>query len=230
MAVIETGLGTAGLLVVDPTTGAARSVAMPTEHADGGTNYGHYSWGGFSGVMAVSLGAATELFQFRWTSGVAIAVIKRVRISVAVSTTLFAASTPMNIDMVKSGTWSAQGTGGTGITPAATLKRRGANMGSTALGAGDMRIATTAGLGAGTKTLEANALAAISAGLQITGSTNLTVIPAATALFDAEEGSGHHPLVLGQNEGFSIINRIALPATGTWGFSVNVDWMENTGY
>jgi hypothetical protein len=107
-----------------------------------------------------------------------------------------------------------QGTGGTGITMATLLKLRTA-MGSSLLGAGDMRIATTAALGAGTKTLETLSLSSISAPGPITASLNGQIIAPGTFLYHADIGDGEHPLVLAQNEGLSI-RSVAVPATGTW--------------
>lgn len=37
------------------------------------------------------------------------------------------------------------------------------------------------------------------------------------------------PIVLAQNEGFSI-RSVAVPATGTWQVAINVDWTEVTAY
>jgi hypothetical protein len=120
------------------------------------------------------------------------------------------------------------GTGGTAISPAALLKKR-TSMGSSLVASGDMRIATTAALGAGTKTLETLSLSAINAAGPITASLDGTIIPPGTLLFEAEVSDGEHPLVLAQNEGFSI-RSVAVPATGTWSVSVNVDWTEVPSY
>ena len=48
-------------------------------------------------------------------------------------------------------------------------------------------------------------------------------------MFEADVSSGEHPLVLAQNEGFSITVP-AVPATGTWTLAVNVRWAEVTDY
>jgi hypothetical protein len=174
------------------------------------------------------LAANSEIFQFRWTDATRLAVIRKIRFSAAVSTTFFAAGVPMQIDVVKSTAWSAQGTGGTGVTPAALMKRR-SNMSNTLLGAGDLRIATTAALGAGTKTLETVSLSNLVAACPITASLNGQIVAGGTILWQAEIGDGEHPLVLAQNEGFSI-RCAAVPATGTWTAGIGVDWAEVTQY
>lgn len=189
---------------------------------------GAYSFGGFTGVLPAALAGNSEIFQFRWADATRFAVIRKIRISAVVSTTFFAAGVPVQIDLVKSTGWTVQGTLGTGITPAALMKKR-TSMGSSLVASGDMRIATTAALGAGTKTLETVSLSAINAPGPITASLNGQIIPAGTILWQAETSDGEHPLVLAQNEGFSI-RSVAVPATGTWQAAITIDWAEVTGY
>lgn len=177
---------------------AQRVTPRPVDHG----SLGAYSYGGFTGILPAALGANSEVFQFRWADATRLAVIRKVRISAAVSTTFFAAGVPITIDLVKSTAWTVAGTGGTGLTMAALLKRRTA-MGSSLLATGDARIATTAALGAGTKTLEGMSLSSIAASAPITASLNGTIIAPGTILWQAEVGDGEHPLVLAQNEGFS---------------------------
>lgn len=193
---------------------------MPTDH----DVFGHYTYGGFTGILPAALGANSEIFQFRWADATRICLINEIKISAVVSTTFFAAGVPVQVDLIKSTGWSVAGTGGTAPTLAATLKKR-TNMGSSLMVAGDMRIATTAALGAGTKTLEANAMAVLAAPGPITASLNGQIIPPGTFLFRSEVGDGQHPLTLVQNEGFSI-RSVAVPATGTWTVGIQVDWTE----
>lgn len=187
---------------------------------------GHYKYGGFSGILPAALAANSEIFQFRWTHATNLAVISRVKLSASVTTTFFAAGVPVQIDLVKATGWTGAGTLGTAVTPAATLKAR-TSMGSSLVAAGDMRIATTAALGAGVKNLEANSLSAILAGGPITASLNGTIISANTILWEPDMGSGDHPLTLVQNEGF-VIRSVAVPATGTWQVAVSIQWAEVT--
>lgn len=189
---------------------------------------GSYTYGGFTGILPAALAANSEIFQFRWADATRFAVIRKIRISAAVSTTFFAAGVPLQIDLVKSTGWTVAGTLGTGLTPAALLKKR-TSMGATLVATGDMRIATTAALGAGTKTLEGLSLSSIAAAAPITASLNGTIIPPGTILWQAEIGDGEHPLVLAQNEGISI-RSVAVPATGTWTAGITIDWTEVTAY
>lgn len=189
---------------------------------------GAYGYGGSTGILPAALAANSEVFQFRWAHASKLAIPLEVRISASVTTTMFAAGVPLEIDMVKATAWSAQGTGGPTIAPAALLKKR-ASMASSLVASGDIRIAATAALGAGTKTLETLSMASIVAAGPITGSLNGTIIQPGTVLWRAEVGDGKHPHVFVQNEGF-VIRSVAVPATGTWRLAVIVDWAEATAY
>lgn len=210
---------------VDGTTfRAMRATPKPLDHGAGGA----YTWGGFTGILPAALAANSEIFQFRWTSSTLFAAVRKVRISACVSTTFFAAGVPVQIDLVKASSWSAQGTGGTGVNLAANNRRR-SNMANSVVASGDLRIAQTAALGAGTKTLETLSLAAIAAAGPITASLNGEIIAPGTVLWQAEVGDGDHPLVLHQNEGF-VIRSVAVPATGTWTAAIAVEWSEVLTY
>lgn len=222
MAVIEGGTSAALAEV-----GAAAAVPMhvsskPIPYG----SLGQYRWGGFTGILPAALGANSEIFQFRWTDATRLALILKVRISASVTTTFFAAGVPVQLSLTKATAWTVAGTLGTGITPAANLKTR-TSMGSTLLAAGDMRISTTAALGAGTKTLEGDAMSTILAGGPITASLNGTIFPPGTTMWEPDQGDGEHPLTLVQNEGF-VIRSVAVPATGTWQVAVTLQWAEAT--
>jgi hypothetical protein len=210
---------------VDGTTfRAVRTVTKPLEYGA----FGHYRWGGFTGILPAALAANSEIFQFRWTDATRFAVVQEIWISACVSTTFFAAGVPVQIDMIKSTGWSAQGTGGTGVTFSSNNKMR-TSMGSSLIASGDMRIATTAALGAGTKTLESNSMAALAAPGPITASLNGQIIAPGTPLYSPDAASGEHPLVLTTNEGFSI-RSVAVPATGTWTVGIQMRWAEVAAY
>lgn len=189
---------------------------------------GFYRLGVKTGVIAAGLAANAELFQFRWAHASRLASIRSVKISAAVSTTYFAAGVPLTLDVVKSTAWSVAGTGGTAIAPAALLKQK-TTMASSSLASGDARIATTAGLGAGTKTLETLSLGVAVSGAPITASLSGQIFPPDTALFDSAMANAGWPLVLAANEGFSI-RAVQTPATGVWELAVNVEWAETDAY
>ncbi len=218
--------GNAGVIAeVDGTL--FRALRVVTRPVDYGA-FGIYSYGGSTGIIPAALAANSEVFQFRWVDATRLAIIRRVRLAASVTTTMFAAGVPVEIDMVKVTGWTGQGTGGTAPTIAAMLKCR-TSMGSSLMAAGDLRIATTAALGVGTKTLETVSLRSIIAAGPITASLNGMIIPPGTLFWEAEPGDGGHPLVLAQNEGF-VIRSVAVPATGTWRLAVMVDWAEVAAY
>lgn len=203
---------------------AQRVAARPVDHGA----LGAYSYGGFTGILPAALAANSEIFQFRWTDATRLCVINEVKIAAAVSTTMFAAGVPVQVDLVRATVWTAAGSGGTRVTPAALLKKR-TSMGASLIAASDIGISTTAALTAGTKTLDTYALANLLAGGPITGSLDGTIFPPGTMLFRGEVGDGQHPLVLAQNEGF-VIRSVAVPATGTWTAAISIDWTEVTAY
>lgn len=199
------------------------------------TTYGMYRLGVTTGIIPATPLAAGEIFQFRWnpTNRDVIAIINRIRLSVAVSTTYWAAGVPLAISLTRASAWSVAGTAGTAVTPAATCKLD-SSMASTNLVAGDCRIAGTdaAGLGAGTKTLEANFMGSVVFNQPITASVSPPVMLA--DLFESRVGDGGHPIILragaaaANAEGIAI--RATAPATGTWRASVEIEWAESTDY
>lgn len=203
---------------------AIRVAARPIDHQ----SLGHYTYGGFTGIIPAALAANSEIFQFRWSDATRLCVIGEVKISASVTTTMFAAGVPIQVDMIKSTGWTVAGTGGTAPTLGTGGKLR-TSMSSSLMTAGDLRIATTAALGAGTKTLESTSLATIVAAAPITASLNGAIIAPGTMMFRAEISDGQHPLVLAQNEGFSI-RSVAVPATGTWQVAVAITWVEVASY
>ena len=217
-------IGSTGYELDTDAAGAAKMVVRPTDS----TGFGHYTYGGFTGILPAALGANSEIFQFRWSDATRVCIINEIKISACVTTTFFAAGVPVQIDLVKSTGWTVAGTLGTAISPAALLKKR-TSMSSSLMASGDARIATTAALGVGTKTLETLALATLLAPGPITASLNGQIIPAGTTLYRGEIAHGQHPLVLAQNEGFSI-RSVAVPATGTWQAAISVDWTESANY
>lgn len=186
---------------------------------------GAYSLALITGILPAALAANSEIFQFRWVDGSGrIAILRRVRISAVVSTTFFAAGVPVQIEARDTRAWTAQGTGGTGVTFGANDSKKRTNMATSLLAAGDVRIATTAALGAGTKTLDGTAFAAIAAPGPITASLNGQIIAPSTTLW-TPQGAAEYPRVYANQEGF-VVRSVAVPATGTWTAAIDIDWDE----
>lgn len=210
--------------------GAAQHVSVrPDEYGA----LGHYKSHVFTGNIGAGAGALSELVQLRYT-GTGKVIIYTVTIEHFRSLgTAFAAGNYL-FDIIKSTGWSVDGTGGGTQVP---IKLRT----SMAVPTSTVRVATTAALGAGTKTLEAqpfravrgivstavngHMLSAISAAanVQVGYSGVVTLFPD-----PGELATGAHPIVLAQNEGVSI--RATVPATGVWEAAFTIRHAEVANY
>jgi hypothetical protein len=183
---------------------------------------GSYRMSLLSGTMAAGLAANSEVVQFRWSDATRLCVVTSIIFDgLSGSATAFAAGFG-KVDMMVARSWTADGSGGSAATISGNNQKQRTSMGTTLLGAA--RIASTAALTAGTKTLDSQALGQYSATFG-TG-TSVQWIPQFD-LFHIDPG-GEHPLVLAQNEGFVL--RATVPATGTWQFGCTICWTEVTAY
>lgn len=202
-------------------TKALRNIIRPNDY---GAN-GIYALGGASGTMAAGLAAAAPIFSFRNpASGAAIVLVKKVVFS-AGGIAAFAAGVA-SFQMLVARSFTAPDTGGTDLAPGAynsAFKLRYSMASSSMVGAGDIRISSTATLTAGTRTLDAQPIGSLSSS---TTNTAGTIVIPPTILFQAS--AGDYPLALAVSEGFVI--QATVPATGTWTFSVSVVWEELAAY
>lgn len=183
---------------------------------------GSYSASHLSGTMAAGLGAAAEIFQFRWTSKVATGLIHSVSLDgLAGSATAFAAGFA-KVDLLAARAWTADGSGGTDMTLTGENAALRTSMPVTLVGA--IRGSATAALTAGTKTLDSQPLGLhpFSTGTVV----SVIYVPQKVALYD--ENAAQHPIILAENEGFVV--RATVPATGTWQFGITVRWSEASRY
>lgn len=210
---------------VEVNTRALRITARPTDVAA----LGAYSLGAITGILPAALAANSEVFQFRWTHATNLCLIRSVQVSAVVSTTFFAAGVPVQIEGRVARSFSVDGTGGTAIvfSTANTNKKR-TSFALSSLSDTGTRVATTAALGAGTKTLDTNPFASLVAPGPITASLNGQIIAPGTYLWQRNT-SDEYPLLFAQNEGF-VIRSVAVPATGTWTMAIQVEWMELTSF
>jgi hypothetical protein len=216
MALQIAGATPANIAEVEANTKALRTVIRPIDFG----SLGIYSGGGPSGVMAAGLAAAAPVFSWRWTHATNVAAVKRVLIS-AGGIAAFAAGV-CTFNMVAARSFTVSDSGGTAFVLTTNNMKLRASMASTVVG--DIRIASTATLTAGTRTLDATALSAVTSSTPATAGSVL--LPPNTVLWDAR--AGEYPLVCAQNEGFVL--HATVPATGTWTFSVSVAWEELSSY
>lgn len=226
MAVLESGVGAVIANIGDVAAKGLHVIPKPQDYGV----LGHYKFAGVTGSIAAGAGADSEVFQFRWSDVAKFALIHRVALRGMRASTAFTVG-DIDLKLTRATAWTANGTGGTALTLTdPQLQLRPPLMGPTLVG--DIRIATTAALGAGTKTLDVQNMGFIvthssagwSSATPIIGSIYLPN----TELFMANIGSGEHPLVLSQNEGFVI--RATVPATGVWMLGLEVLWSEVTAF
>lgn len=197
---------------------AMRATLRPIDHG----SLGSYRLSLLSGTMAAGLAANSEIYQFRWSDASRLCVVTSVVWDgLSGSSTAFTAGFG-KCDMMVARSWTADGSGGSAATLTGNNQKNRTNMATTLLGAA--RIASTAALTAGTKTLDSQSIGQYSATFGTTANTQW--VPQFD-LFHADPG-GESPLILGQNEGFVV--RATVPATGTWQFGLTVCWTELTSY
>lgn len=209
-------------LQVDPTRQGARVILQPLEWAPaGGSVGGHYRIDQISGAVAGAVAANAELWNFRWADNGKYAVIKFVNIS-AVYTAI---STPLFIDfeLIKATNWTTNGSGGssTNITnPTKLFSRMNA---SSFTSYGDLRVAGTAAITAGTKNLDSQGMGYIAPQLSATPVANITTLNG--DLFKDDKMAGH-PIILAPNEGLVIRTPKGWAASNTTQLTVNCEWAE----
>lgn len=215
------GRDTTSQLAIDNVHFAARVSQRPMEV---GTR-GAYALGVVSGVMAAGLGANAEIFQMRWIDATRVMLLRSVQLSAAPGTTAFAAG-PIEFNATVARGWSADGSAGTAVTLSTTdtnVKR--ASFPNSLFSDTGVRFSATAALGAGTKTLDANRFASISSYVSSVATTAASgpFVAPGTMLWQRNT-SDEYPFYFVANEGLVI--RATVPATGTWQYSITVEWAE----
>lgn len=190
---------------------------------------GHYRLSMASGTLPAALAANAELFQFRWTDATRLCAVQKILISAGANAAATAAGL-VTLEATIARSWSADGSGGTAATITGNNQKARTSMGTTLLGAA--RIASTAALTAGTKTLDSQGIGNITLGIgtgAITAAPTLPLIDKTDLL--EQDGIEQHPVILAANEGFVIKNgATAWPLSMTWALGVTVIWAEVAAY
>jgi len=215
MAVNVAGNAGVNLEVATSATGfrAAHFTGKPQDPG----SLGAYAMGSNNGTTAFGAGAQTdiELYQFRWTSS-NVAIIRSVRASFAASVAFAAGQIKMDLFVARS--FTAAGTGGGTLTITGNNGKKRTSFGTTVVG--EIRTATTAALGAGTKTLDSTPLVSV-----VTASTAIgNPFGANPITLWSRDTSDEYPITLAQNEG--LVVRMSWPATGTPFFGWTTEWCE----
>lgn len=216
MAVLEGAISGALVDVGSAPASGLHVIAKP----DAYDVLGHYSYAAETGVMAAGIVALSDILQFRWTDATRLALIYEIAIQGVFQLTAFTAGAgSFRVSVAR--TFTAAGSGGGVATLTGNNQKHRTNMGSSLVG--EIRIATTAALGAGTKTYDSAPHGLVSQMVLAAGNTQIL---GPTILYSRENAV--HPIVLAQNEGFGI--RATVPATGTWTVGLLVRWAEVATY
>jgi hypothetical protein len=190
------------------------------------TNYGRiYAFNAASGVMAAGLAANSEILQVRHVDATELRRLRvlAILLSASVDATGFTAGAGL-FDVVPARAWTAAGTGGGTLTLTGNNGKLRTTSNTNILGvSGEIRVATTAALTAGTKTLDAQGIAGIAAPC---GAAGTQIIAPVDLLKEGLMPDGD-PLFIGHQEGFVI--RASVPAVGTWKFAATIYVSEATG-
>lgn len=219
MAIQQQGFGGVVQEVDGTTFRAARVTARPAEYGA----LGHYKVSMETGSVAAGQGADSEIWQFRWPDATRFAVVTLIQVDHLYATTAFAVGIA-RLRATVARTWSADGTGGATATLTGDNNQMRTTMGASLA---TYRMATTAALGAGTKTFDAQDIGHVRSGIAATANVNL-LDSKPTVLFNPSNADGEHPLVLAQNEG--VVVRATVPATGVWIAGITVRWIETAAF
>jgi hypothetical protein len=217
MGIIEGGLS-GHMAEVDKAFDALHVTERPQSPVSGGS----YRVVAVSGLVTGATLDATpdSIFSFRWGGGAKVAVIRYIDAALLLPTSVTAAQ-EIGGDIIVARDFSVSDSGGTAVVLTGdNMKKRTTHTDSAVT---DMRIATTAELTAGTRTLDSQPIAAfrfweLAAGAAVQHNVG-------HALFDARD-PGLYPVVLDTNEGFIVRNTVAMTASGTQRWVVTVEWDE----
>lgn len=227
----------AGGSVVEAGAFGAKGIHAVAKPQDYGA-LGHYAAVLTTGTVAAGMAALGELVQMRWVDASKLCLIQEIQvIEFRAITTAFATGRFL-FDVIRSVAWSVDGTGGSAVAVPDPQMQLRTSMGNSLFSTG-FRLATTAALGAGTKTFDTNPMGMIAGHVGTTPTATQEFIPPVVSpvtggggegvkLWKCDLASGEHPIVLVNNEGISI--RATVPATGTWTASFLVKWAEVTAF
>lgn len=171
-------------------------------------------------VMTAGLAANSTIFSFRWGNS-NIAILNSIKMGMSTTTAFAAGRIALSAFFARS--FTASDTTQTALTLTGNNCKKRTSFGTTLLT--DARISSTGAITAGTRTLDAQPFGILTA-QTIVASANTVFAP--NTIMYVRDVTDAYPITFAQNEGFII--QAAVPGTGTWFFSVAVDWMEIASY
>jgi hypothetical protein len=202
---------------VDGTTfRAQRVVPKPFEYGA----FGHYRLA-TTVALVVSQAANGTLFSFRWGDATRLCVLQKLRLELLQTAAATATIMPSFQVFIARG-FTASDSVGTAITLTGNNMKKRTNMGTTLVT--DIRkAAVAAGLTAGTRTLDAEAIMEMPTNQTITTPNAFTY----SKELDTGASDGNHPYVFAQNEGFIVRGpTIVFGVAGTANLTVDIAWAE----
>lgn len=169
-----------------------------------------------TGSIAATLAADSTLLSIRWGSTTRLMVPDIIRFGVTVNGVI-TTSVEMPLGLFIARSFTASDSGGTAITLTGNNNKFRTAFATSLVT--DARIASTAGLTAGTRTLDSQPFAVLPVvtGTAIGVAQEMTTVYLRGSLF---------PIVLAQDEGIVVRNTAAGPATGTFRVHVQMTWLE----
>jgi hypothetical protein len=231
MSLLQKLLGRDGTSQARISKGGQLHIAPRTYGLDDAAFLGAYGFSVTTGELAATLAANAVVGSFRWGDATKIAAITglRTRFLPKVLFTAAQLTEATSFDAYIARGFTASHTGGTALTLTTNSFKRRTSFSSTAFT--DLRVATTAALGGGTIT--DTAPHAFSQSIRKANrvnpaaATEEVIPPAADGLsIDFSAADGDHPIILVQNEGILIRNRIVWPAAGTGTLLIEMSWNE----
>ena len=214
MPVVENITGT--VQQIDPVMQAARSTLRPMECLAWVTAAAR------SGALT-GLAANAAAFSFRNLAANPV-IVRRIGIGF-ITTTGFTAAQELAWGLKAARAFTASDSAGTQIVLTGNNCKNRTSLGQ--LTSTDCRISAAAALTAGTKVLDTNDLGT-NGGYAAAAGVGVLLAPSQNNLLSHD--AGDYPLVLAQNEGFNIMNLVAMGAGGVGTLYVNMELAEATAY
>lgn len=220
MAIQIQGNGGTVMEVDGSTFRAARVTSRPIDYGA----LGHYRVAVNIGLLATQAANGT-LFSFRWGDATRLCVVTKIRLG-CMQTAAATATIMPNFSVFVARGFSVSDSAGTAVTLTGNNMKKRTSMGTSLVT--DIRYsAATAGLTAGTRTLDTQPVLIMP--------TNQTITTPNPNLYSLEQdygiGDGNHPLVLAQNEGLIVQGpSVIFGAAGTANLTVEVSWAEVSAY
>ena len=211
--------------------GRLRVALGPVDHTSPYVVLGHYRANLITGTT-VSLAANSPIGSLRWSDQARFLVLMRIEATAQVAAAITAA-TLVDLEAIIARGFTASDTTGTPIAlTGSNQTNRSGNMKSSLVG--DLRVATTGTLTAGTRTLDGVGFGFAAWG-QLQAPTLGATANTAVAVGAGDstprvlykwDGLGQYPIVLGQNEGIILRNSTAGPVTGGIRYAITLEWAE----